>query len=370
VQLLTWVPQWRNRVRMSSIIVLFLIVFGMEVSGAHMLRAAGGSANFSLQPDMLNSNNLLSQSYFIFNAAPATVVAGHVRVTNTGTARGTVSIYPVDATTGSAGGIVYLAADSHFHDVGAWVALAKLSLTLNAGESKDVSFGLFVPRGASPGQHIGGIVAENVSLQNASPSSGHGNITINLHLKKLYALPIVVNVPGHITEHLATAGAIFDTHSPYQRVLIDLKNTGNTILYPVGSAVISNSRGIIVQSTQLTISAFLPHTSIEYPLNIAKRSLLVGQYSVRFTVNYGKQTRGILTTIFTFSIHSPGRSLSTLASQALVSGPADFLRSLALWQYALVGVALLLVGSALLFWVQKVYGMVVNGRRKGESRRA
>jgi hypothetical protein len=254
--------------------------------------------------------------------------------------------------------------------VGAWVALAKLSLTLNAGESKDVSFGLFVPRGASPGQHIGGIVAENAALQNTSPSSGHGNIKINLLLRKLYALPIVVNVPGHITEYLATSGAIFDTHSPYQRVLIGLKNTGNTILYPVGSAIIRNSRGIMVQSTQLTISAFLPHTSIEYTLTIVKRSLPIGQYSIRFTVNYGKQTKGVLTTIFTFIVRSPGKSLSTLASQVVVQGPTDFLRSLALWQYVLASVALLLVGSALFFWVQKVYTLVLTARHKGKSRQA
>jgi hypothetical protein len=355
---------------MSSIILLFIAVLVMGASGAHGIHAAGGSANFSLQPDTPDPANSLSQSYFIFNAAPATIISDHVRVTNTGTARGTVNIYPVDATTGSTGGIVYLDASSRLHNVGKWIALAKSNLTLNAGESQDVAFIVFIPNGTTPGQHIGGIVAENVSLQKSPPPSGRGSIKINLLLKKLYALPIVVNISGPIKEHLTTSGVIFDSKSPYQRILIGLRNTGNTILYPVGNATIINSRGIVVQSTQLNISAFLPHTSIEYPLNIAKRSLLVGQYSVRLMLDYGKQTKGILTTVFTFSIHSPGRSLSTLASQALVQGPADFLRSLALWQYALAGLALLLVGSALFFWVQKAYTLVITARHKGKSRQA
>ncbi len=257
---------------------------------------------------------------------------------------------------------------SHLHGVGAWVALSKVSLTLGPGQSKNVAFGLFIPHNTTSGQHIGGIVAENMSLQNTPSIATNGNIKINLRLKKLYALPIVVNIPGRVREQLAASGAMLDNASPYQRILIGLANTGNMILYPKGTATIIDSRGNIVQMTKLTINAFLPHTSIKYPLNITGTALPVGTYRIKFLLNYGKYTPATLSTLFHFFVKNPEKSLATLASRVVVPGPIDFLRSLALWQYALAGIVLLLVGSALFFWMQKMYTMLVNVRHKGGGR--
>jgi hypothetical protein len=162
---------------------------------------------------------------------------------------------------------------------------------------------------------------------------------------------------------------MFDTTSPYQRILIGLTNAGNDILYPQGTATIIDSRETVVQTTQLNISAILPHTFIEYPLNIAKTALPVGPYRIRFILNYGKQRKHTLDTILTFRVRNSGKPLATLASQVVVQGPIDFLRSLALWQYALAVVVLLLVGSALFFWIHRAYTMALNVRHKSGGRR-
>ncbi len=366
MRLSTHFPYWRDMLYMSCIILLLIIALWMEASDLHFIHAAGGSANFSLQPASFDPDNPLTQSYFIFNTRPLKFVSGRVRVTNDGTARGTVSIYPVDATTSPSGGLAYLETTQHLHDVGAWVALSKVSLALDPGQSKNIAFSLFVPRNATSGQHVGGIVAENTSLQNTSSPVNKGTMKINLTMKKLYALPIVVNIPGTIREQLSTFGAVLDNASLYQRILIDLTNTGNTIIYPKGSATIIDSRGSIVQTTILNLNAFLPATSIEYPLTIMKKALPVGIYRVKLVLNYGKYVHKTLNTIFHLKVRKSGKSLATLAS-SVVQEPTAFLRSLALWQYVLAVIALLLVGSALFFWIQKVYTLVVNIQHKGRS---
>ncbi len=74
-------------------------------------------ASFSMQP-ILSKSAATKQSYFVLDAAHGATVQGTVRVTNTGTARGTVQLYSVDATTGQSGGIVYRSSQAPRHDVG------------------------------------------------------------------------------------------------------------------------------------------------------------------------------------------------------------------------------------------------------------
>ncbi len=353
--------------RITYMLLLLLIATCMKISVRSPISAAGGTASFSIQPGIFDSKNPLTKSYFIFNSNPSMHVSSRVHVVNTGTARGTVNIYAVDATTSTNGGITYLEHTAQRHDVGIWVTLSKLRLTLDAGKSQDVSFMLTVPRNATSGQHVGGIVAESISLQNSVSRGRKGSINVKLTLKNLYVVPLVVNIPGPIKEELLTSGVQFDSADPFQRVLIKLSNVGNVMISPKGSAIITDSRGRSVQSTQLNMSTFLPHTSIQYPLNILKKALHTGNYKVKIVLTYGKSTKGKLEAVFPFQVKKAGRSLATLASQRVEQESTNIFASLSLWQYVLGGVVLLLAISALFFWMQKLYTVIVHIQRKDKS---
>ncbi len=91
--------------------LLALLVLGVLLEaplGFSVVHAAGGQANFALQPVLYNPANPLTESYFIFDSKPGIVVKSSVRVINTGNAAGIASLYPVDATTGQTSGAVYL----------------------------------------------------------------------------------------------------------------------------------------------------------------------------------------------------------------------------------------------------------------------
>ena len=365
MQLLTRFSYWRIFLPMSCAFLLLIITTCMQALDIHFVHAAGGSANFSLQPGSFDSGDPSSQSYFIFDADPRKVISSRVRVTNTGNAAGTVLLYAVDATTGSTANIVYPGSTAPRHGVGSWVTLSQSRLTLSAGQSQNVLFNVIVPSSVSAGQHIGGIVAETLSPQSASSSLNGSSVKINLNLKKLYVLPVVVRIPGRVREQLLTSGAWFDSSSPYQRVLINLSNAGNVMISPKGSAIIMSSSGSTMQNTQLDLQAILPYTHIAYPVNIMKNALPPGSYLLRLMLTYGEFRRARLDVIFPFQVRQPGQSIATLATQVVVPGPGNFFSSLAPWQYILAGFALLLVGSALFFWLQKVCALIVNVQQKG-----
>src|ERR1700730_15075358 len=107
--------------------LLNILVWGVSLAtpfSFFIAHAATGGANFSLQPAFYDPSNPITESYFVFNGKQSTVVKNSIRVSNNGTAQGTVGLYPVDATTGQTSGTVFLNHNDQRRDVGAWVILS------------------------------------------------------------------------------------------------------------------------------------------------------------------------------------------------------------------------------------------------------
>src|ERR1700730_6670007 len=141
-------------------------------------QSAAGQPNFSLQPAVSDPSNPATATYFIINTNPGELVQESVRVANVGTAIGKVKLFPVDATTGQMGGIIYL--DHVQHDVGSWITLETQELTLAPGQSQVVHLQIAVPRNGRSGQHIGGLIAQNETLRSAASSIGKTHLQIKI----------------------------------------------------------------------------------------------------------------------------------------------------------------------------------------------
>src|SRR6266571_4865039 len=149
MQKLTFLFRYGVFARLVMGTFLFIIIaLGVLLTGPFnfsIAHAAGGEASFGLQPVLYDPTNPVTKSYFIFNTKFGTIENSRVRVTNTGTARGTVSLYPVDATTAQTSGAVYLNQNDPRRDVGAWITLGAQQLTLNPGQSQVVPFQVAIP---------------------------------------------------------------------------------------------------------------------------------------------------------------------------------------------------------------------------------
>ena len=219
--------------------------------------------------------------YFVYPARAGSVLHGAVAVTNTGDRAGSVKLYAADATTGATSGTVYLT-DSVPAGTGKWISLGSHTLTLKPSQRTTVPFTVHVPPGAKAGDFVGGIVAETV-LQRQGPQSSH-KTNVQIKVRNLSIVAVEVNVPGKQVAKFTIGDVNVGGSKGRQQVFVHLANDGTILAKPKGSITIHRSTGGAIQTISFRLDTFLPHTAIDYPIQL-KQALLPGTYvaSVRLT---------------------------------------------------------------------------------------
>lgn len=283
--------------RIPSLLVVAAAAFACSAAGTPAAVAAG--PRFSIRPVTYNPAVPATQSYFIFDTKPGTVVQSELKVANVGDATGTVLLYAVDATTGQTSGTVYRSRSARRSDVGAWLRVSSSRLRLAAGETRVVPFEFVVPTRVRSGQHIGGIVAENATHPTAGTAGSQDTgSSFTIKLRFLSIVAVVVNLPGPLIEHVAVTGVGADRVPSYQRLRIRLRNAGNTMEKPLATVTVTNSRGRKLLHRRIKLDTLLPQTAIVYPIYLRRRRLPVGEYRASVELRYGHNRRTLFTGSF------------------------------------------------------------------------
>lgn len=340
----------------SVMILSIMVTLSTNMFTGIAAHAAGGTANFSLQPAVYDPTNPVTRSYFVLNLNPGATKALTFRVTNSGTVAGVVHLYAVDATTGQNSGVVFRAHTEPRKDVGSWITLNTSQLTLAAGQSQTLSFTVTVPPNARPEQHIGGIIAEGGDAQQSNTKNGH--FQINVYHQ--FAMAVQVNLPGPAIEQLAASGVQPAGANGYQTLQTKLSNTGTVMVKGNGSLQVADTHGTLLQKLPISLDTFLPDTSINYPVTIQKKALTAGDYQVSLHLNYGHGKTLDYTTKLTITQDQVNQAFSNSPLQAPTSSTM-----MPLWQIILVALAALIV---LLMGGKKVYDLIsARRRRQAES---
>jgi hypothetical protein len=343
--------------RKTLLPVLALAVALLLVSTAttiHSARASTGGSHFSIEPSFYGPYAANPRGYFIYNTYPGAHIVDSVHIVNDGDARGTANIYPVDATTQQTTGTMFYNRTDPRRDVGSWITFTQSQVTLDAGQSTDISFTLTVPSHVRPGQHGGGIILENTAMPQFKMSQKSSSVSIGLH--SLLALGVLVNLPGATSENLKASGFHYSFANGYQNLLISLANTGTQLLYPSGSLTIDNAQGHRVQSISLQFRTFLPQTSINYPASLGHTRYTPGQtYTAHLTLHYGSQHTLIYSAPFTVPLPNKGPLTNVIQSlNTPISSPTSLLDQLTPWHYAAAIIILFLLLTALIFWIRQL----------------
>jgi hypothetical protein len=232
-------------------------------------RAAGTGPVFGLRAQ---GNPKLG--YFVYDLAAGTTKTGAIIVSNTGNRAGTVKLYAADATTGRTTGTVYLT-NTPASGTGAWVQLARGSVTLAPGAHARVSFTVHVPATAKPGQFVAGIVAE--TRQATQAPTGKHKANVRIRIRNLTIVAVQANVPGRTVIGFKIGGVKTGGQRGFQQVLVHFANTGNHLTKPSGVVTILDSGGHNVETLPFTMDTFLAHTAIDYPMLLTK-ALPPGDY--------------------------------------------------------------------------------------------
>jgi len=269
------------RLRFSLIATLLC---GVAIVSAEPSSAAAGDASFALKPITYDPALTATKSYFVLVARPGDVISDRIRIVNTGGRTGTAYLYPVDATTGQTSGAVYLSRQSPRHDVGAWIRLARSTVTLGPGKDAVVPFTIRVPRSVRSGDHLGGIVAENAAVTKAS-----GNGALQIRIRHLTIDAVELQLPGRVVARADATGVKPGGEHGYQYVYLHLLNPGTIMIKPAGSLLVKNSHGRIVARRSLLLDTFLPRTEIDYPALLPRQALSPGRYTATVNLHSGDQ---------------------------------------------------------------------------------
>jgi hypothetical protein len=244
-----------------------------------------------------------AKGYFIYSARPGSRISGQASVVNTSGARGTVLLYPVDATTGQTTGAVYLSRAHRRNDVGAWTKLPVRRVVLGSHGRARVSFVVRVPRGARGGQHLGAIVAQPLTPQRryATTQNGHA---FHINVQALSVLALQVNVPARPVQRMTVGGCRAGGPHGYQTLFIGMGNTGNQFVKGAGTLAVANSGGHVLKRRSFAVDTFLPGTAISYPVVLTGKPLSAGQYHAVVSLAYGNGHRLARRLQCTISSHS------------------------------------------------------------------
>jgi hypothetical protein len=272
------------RLRLSVVTAALLCGVAVVSADAGSASVTISDASFALKPITYDPALTATKSYFVLVARPSDVINDRIRIVNTGGRTGTAYLYPVDGTTGQTSGAVYLSRPSPRHDVGAWIRLARSTVTLGPGKDVIVPFTIRVPRSVRAGDHLGGIVAENASV---TKSTGHG--ALQIRIKHLTIDAVELQLPGRVVARADVTGVKAGGEHGYQYVYLHLLNPGTFMIKPAGSLLIRDSRGRRVAKRSLLLDTFLPRTNIDYPVLLPHQALGPGRYAATVNLRSGDQ---------------------------------------------------------------------------------
>ncbi len=358
---------------LRSFLVVAALLSGAVTLLATPADAAGGQASFAVKPVLFDPALPATKSYFIVQAKPGDVIADKVTVANTGTSTGTAYLYAVDATTGQTSGAVYLSRQSPRNDVGRWTRLARAQVTLAPGASTIVPFTIRVPADARPGDHLGGIVAENSEIQNGS---GHG--ALRIRIKHLTIAAVELQLPGRVLSRVDVTGVKPGGQQGWQYIYVHLRNTGTVLVKPKGRLAIRKVNGRLVTARKLELDTFVPRTAIDYPVLLPRKTLAPGKYTA--TVTIASSDRGIAgyrtgtpqmrstTHAFAFTVSSADQKQVFTGVAPATAPPSSGPRAKDdIWKQALFGLALIAAAVLLVLLAFHVLRKRRAARRRAET---
>ncbi|QOC90124.1 WxL protein peptidoglycan domain-containing protein [Micromonospora craniellae] len=231
------------------------------------------SASWSVQPSSRTGPG--NRPFYTYDLAPGGSVNDYVAVTNLGTNALTFQVYASDAFTTASGGFDLLSAAQTPTDVGSWVQLGQNTVTVPPRSRADIPFALQVPANATPGDHVGGIVA-SVSTTSAD-ATGH-----SARLEQRVGTRLYLRVSGELRPSLR----IDDLSATYRPGLVPftgtlelryvVRNTGNTRLAPGRSIDIDGLFGLPAGTAPaIELPELLPGAVVERADEVTGRPALI-----------------------------------------------------------------------------------------------
>lgn len=173
-------------------------------------------------PAYPREDNPRTESIFVYENAPGSVVNDGVVVINNTSVTKTILVYATDTTPSSDGGFACKQYVEEVTDEGTWFKLEQTEVTLEGGKNVIVPFTVTIPSNASVGEHNACVVIQE--KVEADTDSG-----VNLYFRA--AIRAMITIPGDIVKKLDIKKFEYlKTENGKNTLTLTLSNSGNVSL--------------------------------------------------------------------------------------------------------------------------------------------
>ena len=151
----------RRRIASGVSALLVTTAAVVSVLAAPTAASAADNGSWAIVPATTSQNTTSNRAFFAIETAAGQVVEDAVTITNVTAEPMTLDLYPADAFNSPGAGFALRPQNEANTDVGSWITISKDQVVLKPKASVNVPFTMTVPAGATPGDHVGGIVALN-----------------------------------------------------------------------------------------------------------------------------------------------------------------------------------------------------------------
>ncbi|WP_327283495.1 MULTISPECIES: WxL protein peptidoglycan domain-containing protein [unclassified Streptomyces] len=251
----------------GPLLALVLLLAGLLLPAATATAADNGT--WGVFPTPPAGAPMTDRAYFFHQGAAGTTISDSATILNSSDKELTFQVFATDAVNTPVGGaFALLPVDQKPKDVGAWIALAPeaaTTVTVPPKGRKDVPFTVKVPQDATPGDHVGGIVALNTAVEGIRQEG-----KVQVGVKRQVGSRMYFRVPGPVTPGLSVEDVKVSRSAP---LLPWVKEARATVSYTLVN------RGNVVVEPEVAVSAkgLFGRTVLDRPARELKLVLLPGQ---------------------------------------------------------------------------------------------
>ena len=259
----------RNSYRINIFLAAVLLISAVAFFAPRV--QAVTTDTIGVLPAYPDPNVQYSDSWLIYKLNLGEVKEDGVQIINNKDETVVVKVYAVDATTTSDGAFALLPEDAAVTDVGGWVRLAAGEIEIPAKSKKLVPFQISIPKNADVGDHMGGIVIQEVQADDQLQGTGVKIIT-------RVGVRIYETVPGEVSKtyeltrfdwRMAPSGQknfvkdLLDLNKK-TAFYIGIKNEGNVKLTPLATITLKNMFGglWLISKTEKSAWYFLTRKTV------------------------------------------------------------------------------------------------------------